>query len=298
MNISFNTAQHIMNNELIKTKLCSKVESLYCEEDECKNTYDISDDRIGEESINGVVYKACLENKCNYVAKWQSNKEVALNEAKMQMIAAKDGIAPNVRQVLTCPEGVIIIMDAMSMAISRLFKMLSRDQLNRTIEYNTEYFDKTIQKSGIEVEYNRDDIKSVEDLRKIRARINRILFSSGFAGLNDVFTMEDTEDMKEKRKKYIKTIFKLINRLHKLGISHNDAHLNNFMTDDKGNLKIIDFGTAKQINTHDNYLNDYKRVQRNISQYYEEGYTNLDYLVHFVSEHIDKIKNNIFQNDF
>lgn len=296
MNITFETAKYIMDDQLIKKKICSTVDKLYCEDDECKNIYKITSDRIGEDSINGVVYKTCLEKNCKYVAKWQSNKQVAMNEYNMQKLASTNNIAPKIRQVLACPEGIIIIMDIMAVAISRLFKILSKEQLQSTIKSNLEYFDNVIENTELKIDYDKNSINSVEDLRKLRATINKVLFSTGNAGLNDVTTNKDTSKQQQIRVGYIDDIFALIDKLHSLGVSHNDAHLNNFMTDLDGNIKIIDFGTAKEITTHDDVLVDYKRVQRDIVRYYEEGYTNLDYLVKYINTRIVKLKNNIYEN--
>jgi serine/threonine protein kinase len=44
----------------------------------------------------------------------------------------------------------------------------------------------------------------------------------------------------------VATAVALLGELHKLGITHNDAHTNNFMLDDKGKMFLIDFGLAKR----------------------------------------------------
>jgi serine/threonine protein kinase len=44
---------------------------------------------------------------------------------------------------------------------------------------------------------------------------------------------------------------KVLNELHRIGIVHNDAHLNNFMIDQKGFVKMIDFGEADSTELND-----------------------------------------------
>jgi len=41
----------------------------------------------------------------------------------------------------------------------------------------------------------------------------------------------------------------LLNEVHKIGILHNDAHLYNFMLDENGSIKLIDFGKSTQLDS-------------------------------------------------
>lgn len=283
--ISSEMAQIIMQtSSLDERKLCSGLKQFYCDGESCSGVYTVTDAQIGEKSINGVIYQACLENDCDYVAKWQSKIDIAIAEAKVQQFAAVHNLAPKVQQIWVCQEGAIIIMDAMSIAVSRLIKALSPQQLQATIDYNLNVFRKKI--GG---DMKTDFVKTVEDLRKLRSDINKKLYARGDSPLPDVETIPDTDEQKENRKRIMMDVFQLLNDLHKLGIVHKDAHLNNFMADKNMKIKIIDFGMATEL--HDDFLVDYKRAVRNISQYINEGYTNLDYLEEFCKMKIESMLN-------
>lgn len=262
-------------DKLDDRRLCSGLNKFYCEGVDCENVYTVTDIQIGEKSINGVVYQTCLQSNCDYIAKWQKNTEVALTEANIQQYAAKNGLAPYIRQVLTCEEGAIIIMDSLTIAVSRLIKSLKPQQLKATLENNLDIFDRAIKTNGLNINYKKDEIKNIEDLATLRSRINSELYSNGYNPISDIITVEDDEKQSEFRKNIVLQVYALLNKLHSLGIVHDDAHLNNFMADKNMVVKIIDFGTAKYSNDVEK---DFKRAVRDISRYISEGYTNLEYL--------------------
>jgi serine/threonine protein kinase len=273
-----------MANALVNTgknKMCKAIETFYCDGKDCDNLYTITDLQIGEKSINGVVYQACLLNDCSYIAKWQKNPVTAISEAQTQQEAAKKGLAPYVHQAWTCDEGAIIIMDAMSIAVSRILKSLTQEQLAQTIKNNTDKF----KRSGII--FDEKAIRSIEDLRKTRSLINTTLYRQGKNPLGDIETVQDTDQQMDTRKKTVSEVFNLLDKLHSIGIEHGDAHLNNFMADSDMKIHIIDFGEAKKISGPITGK-DYKRAARDISQYIDEGYTNLAYLKELAKSEIEK----------
>jgi len=264
-----------------KNKMCKAIETFYCDGKDCDNLYSITDLQIGEKSVNGVVYQACLLNNCSYIAKWQKNAITAISEAQIQQEAATKGLAPYVHQAWVCDQGAIIIMDAMSIAVSRILKSLTQEQLSQTIKTNTDKFKLT----GIPFE--EKSIRTVEDLRKTRSSINTSLYRQGKTPLGDIETAKDTEEQIQMRKRILREVFDLIDKLHSIGIEHNDAHLNNFMADSNMQIRIIDFGESKKTPGPIGGK-DYKRAARDISQYIDEGYTNLAYLKNFAKSEIEK----------
>jgi serine/threonine protein kinase len=293
INISFEKAQRIMDATNLEKKmvLCSNIKSFNCEDGDCDNVYSLKN-QIGEDSKYGKIFQACkTEQNCSYVAKWQTDIEMALQEAKIQKEISKLGITPKIHQIYTCKEGAIIIMDSLTIAASRLFKSLTPAQLNDTIDHNVQKIDRVIKRYNLNYVINRREIKSVEDLVKLRSTVNGVIFRTRPMPpiLDDIETVEDSEFQKVKREMYLTEIFSLLQTLHKTGLIHNDAHLNNFMGDDAMNIKVIDFGLVKRIEKPEDKLIDFKRVLRNILQYTEEGYTNLRYLYELAEEYIDNL---------
>jgi tRNA A-37 threonylcarbamoyl transferase component Bud32 len=56
----------------------------------------------------------------------------------------------------------------------------------------------------------------------------------------------------------------LIRKLHNAGITHNDAHSNNFMLNDKGRMFLIDYGKAQQGTNLEKYYMDCNRLVNSI----------------------------------
>ena len=118
--------------------MCATLEKVFIDSDECPGIYKITDKKIGNESSYGSIFLTCCEseekvgkftsvsNNCDYVAKWQpiidlgagfkmtNTSENMINEARLQYIAARRGLAPMIREVMICEEGSIIIMDALT----------------------------------------------------------------------------------------------------------------------------------------------------------------------------------------
>jgi len=58
----------------------------------------------------------------------------------------------------------------------------------------------------------------------------------------------------------VDTAIKLLGELHKLGITHNDAHPNNFMLDRTGRMFLIDFGLAARDSNLSKYYDDCQKL--------------------------------------
>jgi tRNA A-37 threonylcarbamoyl transferase component Bud32 len=74
----------------------------------------------------------------------------------------------------------------------------------------------------------------------------------------------------KQKKKYLDTAFLLLEKLHReTGISHNDAHLTNFMFDIENTLKLIDFGTSKISSESEQQYSDFRVFLVNAKQKYK-----------------------------
>jgi serine/threonine protein kinase len=70
--------------------------------------------------------------------------------------------------------------------------------------------------------------------------------------------LQDLET-KEDMRKFVMVLTDMVHRLHAIGISHNDTHLNNFMLDKHGNVRFIDFGKASELSV-ESCRNDYNEI--------------------------------------
>jgi len=82
--------------------------------------------------------------------------------------------------------------------------------------------------------------------------IGVIIMTALQRALGDV--IRDSTVKEEEKVKYIKDRSQILRILAKNNIVHGDDHLNNFMIDDAGKLKIIDFGQAKKIVRRDDVI--------------------------------------------
>ena len=74
------------------------------------------------------------------------------------------------------------------------------------------------------------------------------------------FVLDDVIQTLDK-KELFKNILYIVNKLHSLGIVHNDIKLNNFMIDNNNNIKLIDFGISNILGFGsyiDSYINNIK----------------------------------------
>lgn len=95
------------------------------------------------------------------------------------------------------------------------------------------------------IEWFNDDIKAI--------LIMPVLYQTVREQLTQTFEYEQMLNLFQK-------VFNTIFELHKLGIYHGDTHLDNFMTDENGNIKIIDFGKAGYIDNQYRIIEDYEDI--------------------------------------
>lgn len=284
--INMKLAEKIMNNaDLKKDKLCTTLNKVYCEGKECENVYEIvASKQIGEKSVYGKIYQACLDKDCDFIAKWQKNKDEALQESKIQKIVSEYKLAPKIRQIFECKEGIIIIMDALQLTLARFLKTLTKEQTNITLSTYKNLYKNIMDKHKIDINIDIDnDVKNLEDLYKCRSKINVHLYRKDLETLEGPKVLiEDTETEMIFKKGVINQVFRLVQKLHEIGITHNDAHLNNFMCDSSFKFYIIDFGMSRNLDPNSDLdkETDFKRILRDLKKFVEEdGYINLEYLL-------------------
>lgn len=279
-------AEKIMNNADLKmNKLCTTLNKVYCEGKECENVYEIvASKQIGEKSVYGKIYQACLDKDCDFIAKWQKNKDEALQESKIQKIVSEYKLAPKIRQIFECKEGIIIIMDALQLTLARFLKTLTKEQTNITLSTYKNLYKNIMDKHKIDININIDkDVENLEDLYNCRSKINVHLYRKDLETLEGPKVLiEDTEAEMKFKKEVINQVFQLVQKLHEIGITHNDAHLNNFMCDSSFKFYIIDFGMSRNLDPNSDLdkETDFKRILRDLKKFVEEdGYINLEYLL-------------------
>lgn len=299
--ISSDIAKNILGlSKLPERNLCSSLEAVFVDNELCEGVYTISQNRIGEKSVFGEVYQACCKKNCDFVAKWQAlggkhkkTKEDILKEVEIQSIASKNKLAPSIQEVWICPEGIIIIMEALKITASRDLKTLSEQQLYDTILYYKNVFDKKIKEtemyvkksdfSSIKKSIDKENLGklSFQDLKDIRRDINKFCYTYGVEPLDDIYVIgEDSNEDKKIKKDILKSLLDLLKQLHSLGIVHGDTHLNNFMKMIGDNrYYLIDFGESKINPTEQDVKKDFLRLKRDVEELSSQHrYTNLDYL--------------------
>jgi serine/threonine protein kinase len=106
--------------------------------EELKNTYTTIPKSISSGSF-GTVYRMCLNNKCDFVAKWQpitirSSLNTQLAEAFIQNCAGD--ISPNIKQIFTSKKGSLIIMNALEKALEdEIFSVTENQIKSATIRF-------------------------------------------------------------------------------------------------------------------------------------------------------------------
>jgi tRNA A-37 threonylcarbamoyl transferase component Bud32 len=257
------TAQKILGN-LEDKSLCIGLEKFYCSGVDCNNLYTITNKGLGKFSAHAKIYEACKNENCDFVAKWMlegpdrdPDEESDLylkpikpiEEALFQYRASQYNLAPKVRQVWQCNKGIIIIMDALSTTAGDILKHLEYNQTSK---------------------YNISNINSIEDYLEYRP-----------------ISIPDSEEQKNIKIDIVNKMINIINKLHKIGISHGDAHLDNFMFDKEGKIYFIDFGFSEELSKFNNNR-DYKSIISSIETCIKKGYTNLQYLLDYTRSIIPK----------
>ena len=308
-------ANNFINNSNLNTRnLCNTFKNYYYNSNskKCSNGFMIEDDSFGKKSNNGKIYKACCDDNCEYIAKWQNNKENALNEAHIQNYFAQLGIAPKIIEVWECSNGVIIIMDKLNETLKDILLELSPLQLYNTKKYNINIFNhklnqledelKTLEFNELNYEsinFLKDLIKNIKtyhDMLKIRSSINILCYRNNIAPIAQIKVItDDTKAQRDLKIYIVDQIISLIYTIHRHNIVHLDTHSNNFLIDKNLNVKIIDFGEFKQDTDLDYRKFDYERFIRDIRTWISEyGYENLKYLYNYINDKYHEIiKNSI-----
>jgi len=173
-------------------------------------------DIMGTKSASGLVYYTCCgeDTKCNHITKIvkfrdETDKQKFHREIMFQQKATKAGLAPAIiKSYITSKQG-IIVMEKLSNTLSNII----RNYLERV-------------EGIVEKIEERKDVDETE-LQKTIDGHRYVTKSQGYA--------------------LGTTIGNLLVKLHQLGIYHNDAHMNNFMSDDNGKFYFIDFGEADTV---------------------------------------------------
>jgi len=77
--------------------------------------------------------------------------------------------------------------------------------------------------------------------------------------------MDNLEEMTELLQQVLNKTF----YLHSLGVYHGDAHMNNFMLDKDGDVKLIDFGKSWYIDNPNRMLEDYQDIYTSVSSMFD-----------------------------
>jgi tRNA A-37 threonylcarbamoyl transferase component Bud32 len=173
-------------------------------------------DKMGTKSASGVVYYTCCgeETECNHITKIvkfrdENDKKKFHREIMFQQKATKAGLAPAIiKSYITSKQG-IIVMEKLSNTLSNII----HDYLERV--------------EGIVEKLEESKDADETELQKTIDGHRYVTKAQGYA--------------------LGTTIGNLLVKLHQLGIYHNDAHMNNFMTDDNGKFYFIDFGEADTV---------------------------------------------------
>lgn len=95
-----------------------------------------------------------------------------------------------------------------------------------------------------------------------------VLYQTVRQALTDMHTLEDMTEL-------VQQVLNITFSLHSLGIYHGDAHMNNFMLSEDGQVKLIDFGKSWYINDHPyRMLEDYQDIYTSINSM-TDGFTGI-----------------------
>ena len=99
---------------------------------------------------------------------------------------------------------------------------------------------------------------------------------------------EDTQRVQDIRKNLIDQLLESLDILHIENYYHNDAHLHNFMIDEKNKLYIIDYGKSSKVPFKNNL--DYTNVREGLEILIENECkrTNLQYLLDYFNEKLNE----------
>jgi tRNA A-37 threonylcarbamoyl transferase component Bud32 len=161
-------------------------------------------------------------------------------------------------------------MDALYKTIYRILNKIEYFQVS---EYIEKYLD--VDRSEIiDVENLYNMIYETEEKKKIK--------------LPPIDILPDSDEQKQYKLDFIDRVFLMIDKLHEIGISHGDTHINNFMIDKTGKLYLIDFGLSKNLNEK-NYKTDYLWFESSIKAYCgQRSNPHLNYIAEYTKY---KVKN-------
>lgn len=248
-----------------KPNKCQRLQRIYCNGKECENIYRIVDkdqrEKLGE-GVYGQVYQACLGDDCSYVGKWVEKNDQfnIVSEGKLQHELALKGIAPEVKQIMICQNGGMIVMSGLKATLDQIITRVSESQLTYLRNH-----------------YTPSQIAKDEFI--IPAQY------------------PDTPQVQTYRKNLITQVINLIEKLNELHLFHNDLHFNNIMVDNNDRVYIIDMGFMKPTPYRGNIIDnvDMKKFRAILSIYISD-YNNLAYLEQHVRDVLNQklgLKRNI-----
>lgn len=280
----------LQTSSLDARDMCTVLEAVYINENDplpCLGVYKIEGGQVGNKSMWGKVYQATCDGVPDKIAKWQSNVDKGMKEAKIQDEVAKLGMAPAVREVWKCDKGVIIIMDPLKISLKQHLQELTLEQLEKTIKhYKNIYSEKIEELSEHKIDVSGvledlKDVRSFDELTRVRVLINTLCWETDL----DVKTIDDSPtiqipDSPEKRAKREDMVKQVIGIMENIGdmlnLCHGDTHLENFMTGFDGKYYLIDFGEASRPK---NFYKDFTFFRKHLVKLIDEdGYKNLSYL--------------------
>jgi len=120
---------------------------------------------------------------------------------------------------------------------------ITKERAIREIDIHVSAANAGLAPAILEVMYNDEGCSIIMD--PLKDTMDRIIFNiiSNKGNIDEVHLL-------------VSTAVELLGKLHELGISHNDAHTNNFMLDAKGKMFLIDFGLAKKDSNLNKYYDD------------------------------------------
>ena len=260
--------------------------------------------KIGQDSKYGSVFPTCCGSQCSFVTKVQPWDAATEHEAQMQHLAAQRGLAPKVYSAMLCsqPRETRVVMDRMQRTLQEVisgFTAEQRDFLEPMVHHHAwavlnhedvaqwltlqdeDEFDLFSAKLRVQDLIRRySDIASLEEglsLIHSVAQLCPVPYVQSFVEYMRSNVPEDSVDQRRERVRAIQSSLRLVDELHATFILHNDLHWGNFMCDERGQWKIIDFG----LSTRSREPLDYKREREQWAGQvvlWSEQWPNLSYL--------------------
>jgi len=171
--------------------------------------------RVGEDSLYGTVWQACLKKDCTYVLKSQKyskdayrqiTKETIKKEVDMQNKIAKEGLALKIKDWWLCDKGGVIIMKSLKQTVRNLLLEYNNDIVRHMIIgtcigllhrlHLSGYYHGDSHLNNIMVTYDQDDYDDAIEEDREEDKYKTVGYKFYFIDLGDAGSLSGDDTLK------------------------------------------------------------------------------------------------------